>query len=80
MSILLPNRYLKASESVATHAAELYRHMPPSASVGAGWVAYRTLFGDLPFERYVLTLDVLVGLRLLQLEGQQLVKVIEDAA
>lgn len=80
MSILLPNRYLKPSESLAVHAAELYRSMPPAASVGAGWAAYRSLFGTLPFERFVLTLDVLVGLGVLRLEGQQLVKVAEGAA
>ncbi|MFH8739351.1 hypothetical protein [Streptomyces sp. NPDC017964] len=80
MSILLPNRYLKPSESLAVHAAELYRRMPPAASVGAGWATYRSLFGTLPFERFVLTLDVLVGLGVLRLEGQQLVKVAERAA
>jgi hypothetical protein len=54
--------------------------MPPAESVGAGWATYRQLFGSLPFERFVLTLDVLVGLGVLRLEGQQLVKVTNDAA
>jgi len=80
MSILLPNRYLKPSDSLAVHAAELYRSLSPAASVGAGWATYRSLFGTLPFERFVLTLDVLVGLGVLRLEGQQLVKVTEGAA
>jgi hypothetical protein len=80
MSLLLPNRYLKASDSLAAHAAELYRSMPPAASVAAGWAMYRGKFGDLPFERFVLTLDVLVGLGVLRLQGQQLVKVSESAA
>ncbi|GHG18437.1 hypothetical protein Shyd_26090 [Streptomyces hydrogenans] len=80
MSILLPNRYLKPADSLAVHAAELYRVMPPASSVGAGWASYRSLFGALPFERFVLTLDVLVGLGVVRLEGQQLVKVAEGAA
>lgn len=80
MSILLPNRYLRPSDSLAVHAAELFQSMPPAESVGAGWATYRKLFGGLPFERFVLTLDVLVGLGVLRLEGQQLVKVTNDAA
>jgi hypothetical protein len=38
-------------------------------------MTYRSIFPDLPFGRFVLTLDVLVALRLLEFDGTLLIKV-----
>ncbi|MGY4963142.1 ABC-three component system middle component 6 [Streptomyces sp. 900105245] len=80
MSLLLPNRYLKTSSSLAVHAAELWRALDPASSVGSAWATYKHIHPDLPFERFVLTLDVLVALKLLQFNGDILSKVVSDAA
>ncbi|MEU9057071.1 ABC-three component system middle component 6 [Streptomyces sp. NPDC048384] len=80
MSLLLPNRYLKTSSSLAVHAAELWRALEPKSSVASAWAKYKAIYPDLPFERFVLTLDVLVALKLLQFDGDFLNKEARDAA
>jgi hypothetical protein len=76
MSLLLPNRHLKTSSSLAVHAARLYKRLESTSTVGTAWLAYKSIFPDLPFERFVLTLDVLVALKLLEFDGSVLIKVV----
>lgn len=80
MSLLLPNRYLKTSSSLAVHAAKLNSRLGSTTSVAAAWAKYKELYPDLPFERFVLTLDVLVALKLLRFDGDFLHKVADDVA
>jgi hypothetical protein len=76
MSLLLPNRHLKTSSSLAVHAARLYTQLESTSTVGTAWMSYKALYSDLPFERFVLTLDVLVALKLLEFDGSLLSKVV----
>ncbi|MEU8948907.1 ABC-three component system middle component 6 [Streptomyces sp. NPDC048489] len=80
MSLLLPNRHLKTSNSLAVQAARLYARMDSVTSVATAWAAYKEIMPDMPFSRFVLTLDVLVALRLLRFDGDFLMKEAPDAA
>ena len=80
MSRLLPDKHIATRDSLVGQAAHLIAALPEAVSVPRAWATARDLFPQQPFERFVLILDTLVALKLLDLRGELLVKLERHAA
>jgi hypothetical protein len=80
MSLLLPDRHTQVRDSLVGQAARLLAELPDAVPVARAWIISRGLFPGQPFTRFVLVLDVLAALDLVQLRGSLLVRGRPDAA
>ena len=74
MSLLLPDKHITAKDSLVGQSAQLAAAMPEAVSVPRAWAIARDLFPQQPFSRFVLMLDVLVALHIVELRGALLMK------
>jgi hypothetical protein len=75
MSRLLPDKHIATRDSLVGQAAQLMSALPEAVSVPRAWALARDVFPQQPFGRFVLILDVLVALQLVELRGELLVKI-----
>lgn len=75
MSLLLPDKHTPAEYSLLRQSERLYAAMATGAPVAQAWVLARNLVQDLSFGRFVLMLDVLYSLQLINFENGLLTKV-----
>jgi hypothetical protein len=80
MSRLLPDKHVATGDSLVGQSAQLMAVLPDAVSVPRAWALARDLFPQQPFGRFVLILDVLAALRLVELRGELLVRLGRDAA
>ena len=80
MSRLLPDKHIATRDSLVGQSAHLMASLPEAISIPRAWALARDLFPQQPFERFVLILDVLVALRLIELRGELLIKLERNAS
>jgi len=80
MSLLLPDKHVSAKDSLVGQSGQLLVALPEAVSVARAWALARDLFPQQPFQRFVLILDVLVALGLVELRGEMLVRLGRSAA
>lgn len=80
MSRLLPDRHTAVKDSLVAQAARLNRALPEAASVARAWSIASELYPRQPFGRFVLMLDILAALNMIDLRGDVLMKVVPVAA
>lgn len=81
MSVLLPGKHVPLESSLISQTASFYLALPPKSQVPRAWAICKMQFERVTFERFVLMLDVLYALQLIDLENDTIVKLREaDAA
>jgi hypothetical protein len=73
MNLLLPSKHVQVSESALRQAESLFEALGGGASVAEAWVGCRVLNPTISFARFVILLDVLFALNLLELDNGVLI-------
>lgn len=80
MSLLLPGKHVSASDSLLRQAEVLFTSLDDDVSVAQTWIKCRDIFQNISFARFVLMLDLLFAVQLLEYKDGQLLKRGHNAA
>lgn len=73
--MLLPDKFVSPAGSLVGQAVQLWRTMPHAMTVGEAWFFFRDQADqDTNYMRFVLTLDVLFALALVDLDENILIR------
>ncbi|MFC8664733.1 ABC-three component system middle component 6 [Streptomyces sp. NPDC057199] len=79
-NILLPNKHVRTSESLLAHTAGILQAMRPRSSVAQAWSVCKEKYPEYSYPRFVLVMDTLMALGLIELDGDVLMKMDSYAA
>lgn len=80
MSLLLPGKHTPASGSLLRQAELLYVSIDDVGPVAQAWLHCRELVLNVSFQRFVLMLDVLFALQVIEFSDSQIIKRRRDAS
>ncbi|WP_372456641.1 ABC-three component system middle component 6 [Streptomyces sennicomposti] len=73
-NILLPNKHVRTKESLLAQSASILEAMRPRSSVAQAWSACKQKYPEYSYPRFVLAMDTLMALGLIELDGDVLMK------
>lgn len=65
MSVLLPGKHIAVTESLVHQAALLHDQLPYAVPVARAWASCVDLFAPISFSRFILMLDTLYAVNLI---------------
>lgn len=74
MSLLLPTKHTTVSESLLRQAEVLYASIDTHAPIAEAWVRCRDMTDGISFGRFVLMLDILFALQVIEIDEDHLYK------
>ncbi|WP_372436058.1 ABC-three component system middle component 6 [Williamsia soli] len=74
MSLLLPSKHVSVEHALLTQAEKLYANISDNSPVAQCWLRCRVAFPTVSFNRFVLMLDTLYALEIVELDGDNIIK------